>query len=115
MREAAFKRCQSLKEIRIPNSVWFIKREAFQHCHKLERVYLPESLQKIDTFAFAGCTSLTNINACSDNLEVNMPYNVDYLDFYAFEDCPIKDLAREQTRQNELNRIAENSYNHLHK
>lgn len=77
--EAAFWRCEELKEITIPESVTVLSDRMFYDCKKLEKVTLPESLIEIGDSAFERC----------DELEiVNIPVGLQKLGSNAFAECP---------------------------
>lgn len=58
----AFKDCQSLVQVLIPNSVVAIGDEAFAGCKHLQQVVIPDSVTIIGNNAFANCTSLQQIS-----------------------------------------------------
>ncbi len=57
----AFKNCNSLINIDIPNSVNTILDMAFDHCAKLESVKIGDGVTTIGENAFSNCTSLKNV------------------------------------------------------
>lgn len=57
----AFKRCTSLKSIRIPDGVTSIGNQAFSDCTSLSSVTLPVSVTQIKYKAFGDCTSLKTV------------------------------------------------------
>ena len=57
----AFRECNSLTSITIPNSVTFIEGCAFFECSALTSIDIPISVNFIGGGAFSGCNSLTNI------------------------------------------------------
>lgn len=58
----AFKRCEFLTNINIPNSVTNIGYEAFDCCVSLTSINIPDSVTNIGNKAFYGCKTLTNID-----------------------------------------------------
>jgi uncharacterized repeat protein (TIGR02543 family) len=58
----AFKDCQNLVEIIIPNNVTSIKNYAFYNCTNLTSVNIPDNVTSIKDYAFYNCTSLTSVN-----------------------------------------------------
>lgn len=54
--------CRSLKNITIPNSVSVIGYNAFRGCSSLESIVIPSSVTSIETGAFYNCGSLKSIN-----------------------------------------------------
>ncbi len=61
IKNGAFKQCNTLTNIKIPNSIIDIGVRAFVGCNKLEGITLPKSIKNIQTTAFAGCTSLSKV------------------------------------------------------
>ena len=57
----AFKDCNQLVSINIPNGVIGIGYRAFLNCTKLANVTLPNTLTELSQMAFQSCTSLKNI------------------------------------------------------
>ena len=53
--EGAFSNCNSLKKIRLPETVISIGREAFLRCGSLENIRIPLSVESIGSDAFKGC------------------------------------------------------------
>jgi len=74
----AFRRCTSLRHIKIPSSVKVIKMGAFNDCHNLETVELCEGLEYIEGNVFRGCKSLKRIS---------IPSTVKQIGGGAFLDC----------------------------
>lgn len=58
---AAFKECDSLTEITLPEGLTTISMSAFWGCDKLETVNLPSTLTTIDESAFYQCVALKEI------------------------------------------------------
>lgn len=71
----AFRDCENLKEIHLPDSVQTIDRYAFCSCSNLEKIYLYASIKKIGENTFWGCTSLK---------EIHLPASVKKIDTEAF-------------------------------
>lgn len=59
--DATFKKCQLLKEIKIPYMIENISKDLFSNCESLKKVDLPNNLKKICTGAFQKCISLEEI------------------------------------------------------
>ena len=57
----AFKNCQSLENITIPNNVKMIGNAAFVSCKSIKNIEIPNGVISIDDSAFSGCTSVTSI------------------------------------------------------
>ena len=58
---SAFKDCDSLTSVTIPDSVTSIEEDAFYHCDKLERVVIGEGVISIADYAFFYCNNLMSI------------------------------------------------------
>lgn len=60
--DEAFKWCQSLESLTLPNSITSIGDAAFEGCTSLTSITLPENLASIGRDAFYGCSSLSYHN-----------------------------------------------------
>ena len=99
--EYAFRYCDDLTEIVIPNSVTSIEGGAFYQCNGLTNVTIPNSVTSIGVSAFSGCGSLTSIiipNSvtsigsqafydCTSLTEVTIPNSVTSIENGTFYDC----------------------------
>lgn len=99
--DMAFKDCESITSVSIPEGVTVIGTQAFRTCTSLTKVTLPESLQGIYTAAFADCTSLVEIDLpssltrieqsafirCSALKKIEIPSGVTNLNHFAFQEC----------------------------
>ena len=74
----AFRSCEALVKVVIPNSVTSIGMFAFVGCSSLTRVEIPNSVTSIGDFAFSGCSSMT---------QVEIPNSVVIIGDRAFRDC----------------------------
>ena len=74
----AFSSCTSLSSIIIPDSVTRINNNAFSNCTNLCTISLPESLTSFSDFMFSGCTSLE---------EIEISDFVTHIGSYAFQNC----------------------------
>ena len=61
IRDDAFRGCESLTSIQIPNSVTSIGQSAFSWCSGLTSIQIPNSVTSIGDWAFAYCSGLTSI------------------------------------------------------
>lgn len=99
--DAAFKDCESITSVTIPNGILSIGASAFEGCKSLTSVVIPNSVTSIGDSAFDACTSLTNIvipdsvtnigNAvfqwCSSLTNVILPNNMDNIPQHMFYCC----------------------------
>ena len=76
--DSAFKDCNELTNVTIPDSVTSISEFAFENCSGLTSVTIPDGVTSISWGAFRGCSSLTS---------VTIPSNVVSIDQGAFTSC----------------------------
>ena len=74
----AFRSCESLKNITIPDSVTSIGDNAFASCKSLTSISIPDGVTSIGEEAFSSCESLTRIS---------IPESVTSISKYAFAEC----------------------------
>ena len=74
----AFRGCDSLTSITIPDTVTGFGDSAFAFCDGLTSITIPNSVTSIGSSAFRGCASLTNIT---------IPNGVTSIDNSTFSDC----------------------------
>ena len=109
-----FFNCISLQNIILPNSLNTISESAFQDCKNLTSINIPSNVKSISARAFDGCINLQAINVAPDNpycksiqgvlfdkkettlirfpaglqmLTYEIPNNIKYLGYSAFESC----------------------------
>ncbi len=75
---SAFKGCNFLQSVKIPNGVTVIEMAAFRECESLTDVVIPESVTSIWDFAFYGCSALENIT---------LPKSVTNMGYSMFGNC----------------------------
>lgn len=75
--ERAFKDCNSLESVFIPNGITAIGNYAFGNTD-LTRLVIPDSVTTIENYAFYGCTKL---------VEITIPAGVTSLESYTFTNC----------------------------
>lgn len=102
----AFKRCEFLTNINIPNSVTNIGYEAFDCCVSLTSINIPDSVTNIGNKAFSSCVSLTSINipdsvtnigneafwGCESLTSINIPNSVTNIGGNAFWLCSLTSI-----------------------
>ena len=76
--DEAFRSCESLTSVTIPNSVTSIGKNAFQYCYFLTSVTIGNSVTSIGDYAFYGCSKLTS---------VTIPNSVTSIGEWAFYSC----------------------------
>ncbi len=76
--ERAFYSCDSLTSVTIPNSVTSIGKNAFYWCESLTSIEIPNSISSIEHFMFGNCTNLASIT---------IPVSVTSIGNYAFSGC----------------------------
>lgn len=101
IKSEAFKSCEELTSVTIPNSVRSIARRAFWGCHSLKSITFGNKVDYIGDYAFAFCRSLTSITIpssvneidvatfwfCSGLTSITIPNNVRRLEDSAFREC----------------------------
>ncbi|WP_445709918.1 leucine-rich repeat domain-containing protein [Flavobacterium sp.] len=76
----AFKNCNGLTSVTIPNSLTSISQNSFRNCNGLTSVTIPNSVTSIGTSAFFGCNGLTSLTIGN---------SVTIIGLYAFRDCSL--------------------------
>ena len=98
---AAFKLCDRLTSVTIPDSITTIETSTFEHCSRLTSVIIGNSVTSFGEYAFCGCSSLTSItipegistieratfSGCSSLINVAIPKSVTAIEIYAFQLC----------------------------
>ena len=99
--EEAFKGCNRLTTIKVPESVTTIGYAAFQDCEGLTSINIPESVTTIENYVFYRCNGLTSINipnavtrignwafyGCIGLTTINIPNSVTTIGEFAFYNC----------------------------
>ena len=75
---SAFKGCDELVDVVIPNTLTNIGSSAFNDCSNLVSVVVPDGVTRIGGSAFSGCSALAN---------VTIPTSVTTIGSSAFKDC----------------------------
>ncbi|MDE7246625.1 MAG: leucine-rich repeat domain-containing protein, partial [Lachnospiraceae bacterium] len=99
--ERAFRYCERLTGVEIPESVTSIGQQAFYDCSSLTSVKIPGSVTIIETSVFSGCSNLTSVEipesvtriwehafyGCSALTSVEIPESVTSIGSAAFYGC----------------------------
>jgi len=96
----AFRNCDKLVDIKIPNNVTIIGQYAFSSCSGFTSITIPSSVTRIESNAFQGCNGLVNIkfevnskltyigestfSGCSKLTSITIPDSVINIGRYAF-------------------------------
>ena len=97
----AFRDCNELNRVTIPNSVTNIGRSAFYGCSRLNTLNIPNSVTTIDESAFFGCSSMTSFTipnsvtsvgpyafyGCSSLTSIVIPNSLNIINNYMFAGC----------------------------
>lgn len=104
--DKAFSRCESLGEIRIPESVKAIGLRAFEDCKSLKQFIFPSEVKVVKEYCFIACTSLKSVKlpdsletiekcafaACNKLNKLEFPETVKIIGFAAFQGCPLQEI-----------------------
>ena len=107
-----FEGCESLTDIRIPDTVTAIDDSAFLGCEKLESITIPSSVQTIGINAFVKCKALKKVNLseglqtiCNDAFgncyslkEITIPNSVQKIAKGAWGDSELTDITYKGTK-----------------
>ncbi len=99
--KSAFRNCDLLTSITIPEGVTSLGDYAFYYCSNLTSIMISESVTGIGSYAFRDCSSLTSItipkgvtgigtctfDGCSSLTSISVPYTVTSIADYALSDC----------------------------
>lgn len=99
--ENAFRNCNNLRSITIPNSVTVIKNSAFYGCRSLTSINIPNGVTDIEVQALSGCTSLTSVTipnsvtsigscaflGCTALTSITIPKSVTSIESQVFAKC----------------------------
>ena len=80
----AFKNCDKIVSITMPDSILYIDQSAFENCTDLESVRFSSNLQRIALSAFSNCDSMKEIQLPDSLTKIDRGMIVDA---GAFEDC----------------------------
>ncbi len=98
---AAFRNCDSLTEVKLPEGIKSLGDAAFKYCYALKTINLPDSIEDIGYAAFGYCEALVTIKLplgiteidgetfynCISLKEITIPDNVARISDYAFKGC----------------------------
>lgn len=97
----AFKGCDQLESVVVPEGVEIIGKNAFHSCRSLRRIDLPDTVTSIGVYAFFGCSALEEVHlsaalsqmgeyafaSCQSLKEVTVPGSLNALPISAFMSC----------------------------
>lgn len=101
IRDYAFRDCDSLKSVSLPDTVKSIGQYAFYGCNALTSITMPNSVTSIGSSAFEYCSNLTNVTLsssiksiaanmfrnCSSLTSVSIPNSVTDINTSALRSC----------------------------
>ena len=70
--DEAFRNCDGLTSVTIPNSVTTIRSDAFSYCSHLTSVTIGNSVTSIHIWAFRGCNALTSVSLDMSSIPANL-------------------------------------------
>ena len=76
--KGAFKSCETITKIVLPETVSVIGSQAFYGCKNLKEINIPSSIDEVSDQVFCGCSSLEKIE---------LPANISVIGTSSFEDC----------------------------
>ena len=97
----AFRDCESITNVEIPDSIISISYGAFSMCTSLTNITIPDTVTTMGNDVFYGCTSLENVTlgnsissigenafcGCSSIKNIEIPDSVTSINSAAFRDC----------------------------
>lgn len=97
----AFKKCVSITQITLPDTVTSIGAEAFMGCSSLKSITFGSGLKTVDDYAFSGCKKLTTLSFpegvtrlghfllqdCEAVTDVSIPDTIEFVGESAFASC----------------------------
>ena len=97
---SAFKDCENVTKVIIPENVYYIGMEAFMNCTNLESVALPSTMITFEGITFSGCESLKSVDIpgvetlpnsmfynCTSLESVRLSDGVKFIEQFAFYNC----------------------------
>lgn len=98
--KGAFRQCEKLRSVKLPNTITAVGAEAFYLCTSLEQINFPASLTSIGKFAFEACklksvslpASVKNVgngafSSCKELEEIKFPTGLTEIPDYFCSDC----------------------------
>ena len=101
IREQAFRKCENLESITIPDSVTSIGDSAFYYCSSLKSITIPNSVTSIGNYTFQYCPSLKSVTIpnsvtsigdrvfsnCSKLESAILPSGIKKISYFMFSQC----------------------------
>lgn len=87
IRAHAFDRCYNLMNINIPNNVTHIGHKAFYQCRSLTSAIMPDSVTSLDDGATSCCDSVSMFSGCVNLTEAKLPKNITSIGSQFFDAC----------------------------
>ena len=99
--DSAFRNCENLKNITLPDGIVSIGESAFSGCIGLKNISVPKYVRALEDYTFDGCIGLTSItlpdylniigagafDGCSGLTEISIPDSVKSIGNFAFAGC----------------------------
>lgn len=118
---SAFKYCDNIEKVDIPDSVTVIKNSAFYSCESLDEITIPSSVKAIGDWAFFNCVELKNVYLsegvvnigehcffnCMNLMNINFPTSLKNIGECAFGGC--KSLNTIEITSSDIN-ISNNAF-----
>ncbi len=99
--DSAFKECENITSVKLPDSITTIGSYAFAFCKNLKSINIPNAVTKLETSAFTNCDKLEKVtlgsglitigmnvfNYCYSLEEITFPNSLQRIEYGAFAYC----------------------------